>query len=191
MEARTVQVPALALVVQFTVSQLALLDEVASASACPDDGVRWSLDVRKKCYDELLCTLGAKLAAAVGKATIAELGRHIDLKKKQATIHGKFLKGRLIFSLLYEHDRVSETDGTILEFRDFLNAETPLSVSRGAPAWRSHRTPIVRMCAATCVSVAVCGSRVHLLCADGIRAILRTRAGVAPEPLLALMGLPC
>lgn len=68
-------------------------------------------------------TLDAKLAAALSKVTTDELGRQINFKKEQAALHGNFLKGRQILSLLYEHYRVCETDGAILEFQDLLNIE--------------------------------------------------------------------
>lgn len=54
---------------------------------------------------------------------MGELGRHINLKKAQAARKEQRLKWRQILSLLYDHYRVSETDGAIHDFQDLLNAE--------------------------------------------------------------------
>lgn len=73
-------------------------DELASASGSPDDGFRWVLEVEKNSYDELgdsgiFPTLGSKLAVALSKAMIGELGRQNNLREEQAARKEQYLKG--------------------------------------------------------------------------------------------------
>lgn len=102
--------------------------KITSAPGSPDDGFRWVLEVEKKSYDELgdsgmFQTLDSKLAAALSKAMTGELGRQVNLKKEQAARKEQCLKRRQIWSMFYDHDRVSQADGAILEFQGWLNVE--------------------------------------------------------------------
>lgn len=124
-EAWAVQVPVLPQVPQFRAWKVALRDEVTSFLGCPDAGFRWLPEVEQKSCDELQCsgslpTLDATPAAALSNATTGELVRQINLKKAQAAMHVKFLKGGRILSLLCERYRVSEADGAISECQDWL-----------------------------------------------------------------------
>lgn len=127
-EARSVQIPTLPKVPQLRAWKLAFRDELASISRSPDEGSRWSLDVDKKSYTEFsnsgsFPNLVSVLAAASSSAMMGELGRDISLKKGQAVRKEQDLKGRQLLPLLYNHYRLSGTDGAIFEFQDPLNIE--------------------------------------------------------------------
>jgi hypothetical protein len=43
------------------------------------------------------------------------------LEKERLALKGKLLKGRQIYKMLFNHYRVAEAEGAVLEFRDLLN----------------------------------------------------------------------
>ena len=62
----------------------------------------------------------AKLAASLTKIMTGEFARQIYILMEESASKGKFLKGRQILLLLYQHYQISEVDGQMLDFRTYL-----------------------------------------------------------------------
>ncbi len=65
-------------------------------------------------------TLDAKLGASLTKIMTGEFARQIHILMEESASKGKFLKGRQILLLLYQHYQISEVDGQMLDFQDLL-----------------------------------------------------------------------
>ena len=107
--------------------KIALRNEVAGASGDPDNGFKWITEVEGQganlahLYDSApFHTLDAKLAASLTKIMTGEFARQIYILMEDSASKGKFLKGRQILLLLYQHYKISEVDGQMLDFQDPL-----------------------------------------------------------------------
>ena len=61
-------------------------------------------------------TLDAKLAASLTKIMTGEFARQVYILMEESGSKGKFLKGRQILLLSYQHYQISEVDGQMLDF---------------------------------------------------------------------------
>jgi hypothetical protein len=100
---------------------------VAGASGDPDNGFKWVTEVEGQganlahLYDSApFHTLDAKLAASLTKIMSGEFARQIYILMEERASKGKFLKGRQILLLLYQHYKISEVDGQMLDFQDLV-----------------------------------------------------------------------
>jgi hypothetical protein len=107
--------------------KIALRNEVAGASGDPDNGFKWITEVEGQganlahLYESApFHTLDAKLAASLTKIMTGEFARQIYILMEESASRGKFLKGRQILLLLYQHYQISEVDGQMLDFQDLL-----------------------------------------------------------------------
>ncbi len=58
-------------------------------------------------------SLGPKFAAGIGKVAQVDLGRTISNTKEKFAIQGIFVKRRQAARMIYDHYKVSETDGAL------------------------------------------------------------------------------
>ena len=107
--------------------KIALRNEVAGASGDPDQGFKWITEVEQPganlahLYNSApFHTLDAKLAAALTKIMTGEFARQVCILMEESAAKGLFLKGRQILLLFYQHYKISEVDGQMLDFQDLL-----------------------------------------------------------------------
>ncbi len=129
-EAEVLKVLALPSASQFRAWKLALRDEVAGASGVPDEAFAWAMCVERPetTFDSLgesgaFASLDAKLAAALSKILQGELARQVNIRKEKMASTGRLMKGRQILWLLYQHFKISQAEGSLLEFQDLLNVK--------------------------------------------------------------------
>ena len=103
---------------------------IANASMYPTRAFDWYKEIDRAISIEDLEdsgefeTLDMKIADAFARAISGEFARQISiLETELMEKHGKFLKGRQIAWLLNNFFRMSEVEGSILEFEDILNVE--------------------------------------------------------------------
>ena len=65
--------------------------------------------------------MDAKLAAAFSRIATGELASKILLEKERLALKSKLLKGRQIYKMLFNHYRIAEAEGAVLDFRDLPN----------------------------------------------------------------------
>ena len=109
--------------------KMALRKLVAGASTDPDEAFKWFCEVDSaKAPEELnqkgkFTILDAKLAAGLGKVLGGELGRQIEILEEQAALKSQMLSGRATAWHIFQHYKLSETEGAILEFEDLQKVE--------------------------------------------------------------------
>ena len=126
-EADKVNIPPLPKAPQFRSWKLAVRDEIAGASGDPDSGFTWIYQVESPGIkiDDLansgdFASLDAKLAAGIARVAQGDLGRAISTAKERLALKGIFMKGRQALKMIYDHYRISETEGSLLELQDLL-----------------------------------------------------------------------
>lgn len=70
-----------------------------------------------------LASLDAKLASALSMILTGEAMRATNKMKEQMAPEGKLMKGREILFEVYKNTRISEAEGSILDFRDILQVK--------------------------------------------------------------------
>ncbi len=65
-------------------------------------------------------TLDTNLAAAFSRIATGELASKILLEEDHLALAGKLLKGRRAYKMLFDHFRIAEAEGAVLDFRDLL-----------------------------------------------------------------------
>jgi hypothetical protein len=118
--------------------KIALRNEVAGASGDPDQGFKWITEVEQPganlahlYISEPFHTLDAKLAAALTKIMTGEFARQVYILMEESAAKGLFLKGRQILLLFYQHYKISEVDGQMLDFQDLLAIHCDASLTTG------------------------------------------------------------
>ena len=102
---------------------------VASASRNPAQAFVWVSQVEnakglKDLHDSgTREPLDAKIATGLGTILVGDLSRQINVIEEGLAAQRKRLKGRQIAWVMYEHFRISDTEGAILEFRYLLAIE--------------------------------------------------------------------
>ena len=102
-------------------------DEIAGASGDPDASFKWiaqvekpGITIRDLANSGEFASLGAKLAAGVAKVALGDLGRSISTAKERMAMKGVFMKGRQALKLVYDHYKISETEGALWELQDLM-----------------------------------------------------------------------
>ena len=102
---------------------------IASASTKPNLAYQWickaerALSLEELEDDEGFETLSAKAATGFLNIVHGEFARQIENYEEELSKKEKMLNGRQMAFLVYEHYRISEVEGSILEFRDLLKVE--------------------------------------------------------------------
>ncbi len=66
-------------------------------------------------------TLHAKLAAVFSRIATGEFASKFLLANERRALQGKLLKGRQIYKMLFDHVRISEAEGAVLDLCDLLD----------------------------------------------------------------------
>jgi hypothetical protein len=66
-------------------------------------------------------SLDAKLAASLGRLVHGDLSRELNIIREECANKGTFVKGRQILKIIFNHFKVSEAEGQVLNFQDLLN----------------------------------------------------------------------
>ena len=82
--------------------------------------------------------MDAKLAAGIAKVAQGDLGRSINTAKERLALQGIFMKGRQALKMVYDHYKISETEGSLLEFQDLLKVTLKNDNLRGFHADWEH-----------------------------------------------------
>jgi hypothetical protein len=128
-EADSIKIEYLPSVPKFKFWRLQFKRTVASASSNPDKIFVWISQVESaKSWKELnnsgeFASLDAKLATALGNILTGELARQINVVEERLALQMKMIKGRQIAWMIFEHFRITETEGAILEFEDLIAIE--------------------------------------------------------------------
>jgi hypothetical protein len=126
-ESDSFKIPPLTKAPQFRSWKLAVRDEIAGASGDPDASFKWIFQVELPhvTIGELadsgeFASLDAKLAAGIARVAQGDLGRAISTAEEQSALKGFFRKGRQALRMIYDHYRISETEGSLLELQDLM-----------------------------------------------------------------------
>ena len=65
-------------------------------------------------------TLDAKISAAVGKILTGDIARQINVLEEKYGAQGRYMEGRQLLWNIYNHYRLSNAEGSLLEFQDLL-----------------------------------------------------------------------
>ena len=129
-EADKIEIPNLTDVAQFRSWKTAVREAVASASKAPQLAFQWvrkvetpNMTVEKFIDSEGFPTLDSKLASALSRVTKGMLGRNITLEQEKQASHGRMMNGRQILLMVYQHFRITETEGHIMDFQDLLSVK--------------------------------------------------------------------
>lgn len=129
-ETGTIRAPALPAPSQFRHWKLTLRDHVDGASGALDEGFRWILGIESSRvttampYDSGSSpAVDAKLAAALSGISWGEMLRSINNMKEQMAPEGKLMKKTEIIFEVCKHYQISETRGSILDFRDRMQVK--------------------------------------------------------------------
>jgi len=101
--------------------------KVAGSSRCPQKAFAWISEVEKTNSieglqgDDSSETLDAKVAAGLSSILHCELERQITIIEEQMGQQGNMMNGRQIAWMIYQHYKVSETEGALLCFEDLLH----------------------------------------------------------------------
>ena len=103
--------------------KLFVREAVASASREPQKAFLWVQQVESPgvTADMLsdstpFSTLDFKLAHALAKVVTGTLGRSINVEKEKLANEGKMMTGRQILLMIYQHFRLTEVEGHIMDF---------------------------------------------------------------------------
>ena len=126
-EAETVKIQALPTAPRFRNWKMAVRDEIAGASGDPQEAFKWILKVEKPGISledledsENFSSLDAKLAAAISKIAQGDLSQRINLLKDRKAHDGKYVTGRQMLFMIFEHYRISAEDGALLDLEDLM-----------------------------------------------------------------------
>ena len=122
-EADRVRVTAWPKLANFRMWRMALLDEVAAASAKPQRAFEWLLELVAPgvTFDSLratgddMATLDAKLASALSHIVPHDFQRALQAKKAEAMKTGRMLAGRQILFMVDQRFKMSERDNSVYE----------------------------------------------------------------------------
>ncbi len=123
-EAESVKLQALPRAPAFRNWKMAVRNEVAAASGDPHNAFKWIIEVDSgKSIDEFdgsgaFPSLDAKLAAAITKIVSGNLSHKIHLAMETRAKTGRMLTGRQMLLMVYDHYKISEVEGALLDFED-------------------------------------------------------------------------
>lgn len=110
---------------QFRHWKLSFRDNVAGASGLLDEGSAWTMETEApgvtlaKLNDgDAFPSFDANLASALSVIWSGAMMRAVNNTQEQSAFEGKLMKMREILFELYQRFRISETEGSILDFRD-------------------------------------------------------------------------
>ena len=115
--------------VRFRTWKMNFKKKIASISGNPDEAFLWINEIEEAdTMDELAESglfplLDSKIASGLSEILNGEFQRQVQVLDEKAAIKGRMLKGRQIAWLIYQHFRLSEAEGSILEFNDLLSVE--------------------------------------------------------------------
>ena len=117
--------------------------EVAGASSNPKDAFAWISDVEvtsdwtKLADSGRYPSLDAKISAGLSKVIHGELARIVTLREEEASMKGEMLMGRQLAWMIFDHFKISEQEGPILEYKDLFALEFKTNLKGFLNEWDS------------------------------------------------------